>query len=114
MPAARRRLIACALAATVLATAAAADDRVARGAYLLRAGGCVACHTDFAREGGFLAGGGPIKTPFGTFYAPNITPDPDHGIGTWRETDFVTAMTRGVAPDDGSAHPSGHAMQSHS
>jgi mono/diheme cytochrome c family protein len=107
VPAARRRLIACALAATamVAAIAAAADDRVARGAYLLRGGGCVACHTDFAREGEFLAGGGPIKTPFGTFYAPNITPDPDHGVGAWRETDFVTAMTRGVAPDGGHYYP---------
>ena len=47
-----------------------------RGEYVLRMGGCVACHTDEKNGGAFLAGGRALPTPFGTFYTPNITPDP--------------------------------------
>lgn len=70
-----------------------------RGAYVLRLAGCVACHTDAKGGGAFLAGGAPIKTRFGTFVAPNITPDPDTGIGGWTAEQFATAVTAGVAPD---------------
>ncbi|MDB5759645.1 MAG: cytochrome c, partial [Burkholderia sp.] len=44
-----------------------------RGAYLARAGDCMACHT--ARGGEPYAGGRGIATPFGEVVAPNITPD---------------------------------------
>ncbi len=77
------------LAASLLLAAApagaASDDpaAVARGAYLVRAGGCIACHTDVKAGGAPLAGGGQVETPFGIFYAPNLTPDPDHGLGRW-------------------------------
>ena len=81
------------------------SGKVLRGAYLLRAAGCVACHTDFEHGGEFLAGGRPIETPFGTFYTPNITGDPDHGIGSWEEHHFVTAMTRGISPDNTHYYP---------
>lgn len=69
-----------------------------RGEYLLRAAGGCGCHTDYENDGPFLAGGKPIKTPFGTFYGTNITPDPVHGLGKWSEADFVRAMTEGVSP----------------
>jgi mono/diheme cytochrome c family protein len=46
-----------------------------------------------------LGGGLAIPTPFGTFYAPNISPDPDDGIGRWSEADFVTAVLKGTSPD---------------
>ncbi len=72
---------------------------VERGAYLLRAGGCIGCHTDLKGGGTELAGGRALKTPFGTFYSPNITPDPETGIGKWREEDFHRALRDGVAPD---------------
>lgn len=69
-------------------------DLVKRGAYLARAGDCVACHTsDKTRS---FAGGLPIGTPFGTIYTPNITPDADTGIGRWTDADFVRAMHEGV------------------
>jgi mono/diheme cytochrome c family protein len=71
---------------------------VDRGEYVLRMGGCVVCHTDFGNEGAFLAGGGGLETAFGTFYAPNITPDPVHGIGKMSLDDFYAAMTGGVTP----------------
>jgi mono/diheme cytochrome c family protein len=76
------------------ALAAADPDLVKRGAYLARIGDCVACHTaDKSRP---FAGGLPIATPFGTIYTPNITPDPDTGIGQWSDADFVRAMHEGI------------------
>ena len=45
------------------------------------------------------AAGSALKSPFGTFYAPNISPDPKDGIGKWSEADFVTAMVKGTSPD---------------
>jgi mono/diheme cytochrome c family protein len=70
------------------------SDLVKRGAYLARAGDCVACHTaDKSRP---FAGGVPIGTPFGTLYTPNITPDPDTGIGRWTDEDFMRAMHEGI------------------
>ena len=82
----------------LVATGAAADEgAVARGAYLARAGGCHACHTDHAGGGAPLAGGGKVETPFGTLFAPNITPDRDHGIGRWSRAQFFAAMRRGRA-----------------
>jgi mono/diheme cytochrome c family protein len=89
-----------ALALLIAAPAGAADaDLVARGAYLARAGGCFACHTDAAHGGAPLAGGRALATPFGTFYSPNITPDPATGIGGWTEATFRRAMREGVRPD---------------
>jgi len=71
---------------------------VARGEYLLRAAGCVACHTDLERGGAFLAGGRALITPFGTFYPPNITSHPRAGIGAWRLADLTRALREGVGP----------------
>ncbi|MEC9345692.1 MAG: cytochrome c [Pseudomonadota bacterium] len=76
---------------------AAAETAVERGAYLVRAGGCIACHTE--KGGDPLAGGRPLETPFGTFYSPNITADPATGIGTWSDDDFARALHEGVRPD---------------
>ena len=68
-----------------------------KGEYLARAGDCIACHT--AREGKTFAGGLPMKTPFGTLYTSNITPDPQTGIGNWSEDDIVGVLTDGHTPD---------------
>jgi mono/diheme cytochrome c family protein len=68
-----------------------------RGAYVLRMGGCVACHTN--EDGPFLGGGPAIKTLFGTFYGPNITPDPEHGIGGMSLQEFFDALTAGLTPE---------------
>jgi hypothetical protein len=53
---------------------------------MFNAGGCASCHAvpdqpDRLRLGGGVA----IKSPFGTFYAPNISPDPSYGIGKWSD-----------------------------
>jgi mono/diheme cytochrome c family protein len=85
---------------TWCAPSLAADEAaVARGKVLFSAGGCANCHTDSKNKGALLAGRRTLKTPFGTFYAPNITPDPTHGIGKWTDAQFVRAMREGKAPD---------------
>ncbi|HKI98385.1 MAG TPA: cytochrome c [bacterium] len=72
---------------------------IQRGEYILHAAGGCGCHTDYKHDGQPRAGGRGLKTPFGTFYSTNITPDPETGIGRWSEADFVRAMREGVGPD---------------
>jgi mono/diheme cytochrome c family protein len=79
------------------------EERLAHGEYVLRAGGCVSCHT--AEDGEFLAGGRAIESPYGTFFGPNITPDPEHGIGRWSEADFRRALLKGESPDGRHYYP---------
>ncbi len=76
---------------------------VAKGEYLARAGDCIACHT--APEGKLFAGGLAMKTPFGTLYTSNITPDPQTGIGTWTSDQFYSMMHNGRFPDGGLVYP---------
>lgn len=107
---ARRAALAVALGAAALAGASAdgraqGDDAAARGAYVFAAAGCYACHTDVKNKGAPLAGGRALATPFGTFYSPNITPDPEHGIGAWSDRDFLRAVRAGLAPDGGHYYP---------
>ena len=78
---------------------------VQRGAYLARASGCIACHTNFEKGGAPLAGGAPLKTDFGTFYPPNLTTDPIHGLGNWTTQDFAKAVRQGVSPDGQPYYP---------
>ena len=70
-----------------------------RGAYLIRLGDCVSCHSDLANGGAELAGGPALKTPFGTFYGPNITSDKQYGIGNWTLAQFSKAISDGEGPD---------------
>lgn len=72
---------------------------LANGQTTFNAGGCSSCHAvpgqpDRLRLGGGLA----IASPFGTFYAPNISPDPADGVGRWSEAEFVNAVTKGISP----------------
>jgi mono/diheme cytochrome c family protein len=78
---------------------------MARGEYLARAGGCAGCHTDTAKGAPAFAGGRALKTPFGVFHTPNITPDRQTGIGAWSDDDFVRALHEGRAPDGGHYYP---------
>ena len=70
-----------------------------RGAYLAKAGGCLGCHTEDRKDATPYAGGRALKTPFGTFYGPNITAYPGAGIGRWSQDDFARALRSGVRPD---------------
>jgi len=91
------------LAAWAAAVCAQADPK--RGEYIARAAGCAGCHTDSAPGSAPYAGGRAIETPFGTFYGPNITPDPQHGIGRWTAADFRRALHDGERADGANLFP---------
>ncbi|MCK1491422.1 cytochrome c [Bradyrhizobium sp. 180] len=90
------------LSAPVVAAASTTPPHapdLANGEVMFNAGGCASCHAvpnqpDRLRLGGGVA----IKSPFGTFHAPNISPDPNDGIGKWTDADFVNAVMHGVSP----------------
>lgn len=69
-------------------------DQIERGRYLAIAADCMACHT--VPGGAMYAGGRPIETPFGDLIAPNLTPDPQTGIGNMSDDDFVSSVKEGV------------------
>jgi len=87
-----------------LAFGAVAQD-VKRGEYVSKAAGCVGCHTEEKKDAVAYAGGRALKTPFGTFYGPNITPHREAGIGAWSEADFVRAMREGRRRDGANLFP---------
>ncbi len=93
------------LAASVVELRAAGSDALSRGEYLFNAAGCANCHTDRRNKGPLLGGGPALKTAFGIFYGPNISPHPTQGIGGWSEADFIRAMREGVAPDGSHYYP---------
>ena len=77
----------------------------ANGEVMFNAGGCAGCHA--SRDDRIrLAGGGALKSPFGTFHVPNISPHPSDGIGGWSDADFVTAMLKGTSPQGAHYYPS--------
>jgi mono/diheme cytochrome c family protein len=94
-----------ALLLIALAGTASAQGDAKRGLYLSRAAGCMGCHTEDKKDAPQYAGGRALKTPFGTFYGPNITPDPQSGIGRWTEQDFMRAMRHGERPDGSNYFP---------
>jgi mono/diheme cytochrome c family protein len=78
-------------------------DAGTRGVYVAHMADCEACHT--AKGGAPFAGGRPFVLPFGTIYTPNLTPDPETGIGKWTDAEFLNAVHRGVAPDGSRYYP---------
>jgi mono/diheme cytochrome c family protein len=99
------------LPSVVPATALPAHTpNLANGATMFTIGGCSSCHAvpnndpekvDRKRLGGGLA----LKSPFGVFYAPNISPDPKDGIGSWSEANFVTALWKGTSEHGANLYP---------
>src|SRR6478735_6519182 len=86
---------------------------VANGEYIFTAGGCAECHAvplakckdTKTKDKTHLAGGRCLKTPFGVFNVPNISPDKETGIGNWSTLDFVNAMKRGIGPGGEHLYP---------
>jgi mono/diheme cytochrome c family protein len=81
------------------------------GREMFNIGGCASCHATPAGEPDKvdrlrLGGGLALASPFGIFYAPNISPDPADGIGRWSEADFVTALWKGTSPERRHYYPS--------
>jgi mono/diheme cytochrome c family protein len=82
--------------------AALTGDPVA-GEMVFTAAGCGSCHAAEGAEGDaqkVLSGGQKFVSPFGTFLAPNISPDPVQGIGGWSLPQFATAAMDGISPDN--------------
>jgi mono/diheme cytochrome c family protein len=80
-------------------TAPAYAPNLANGRTAFNAGGCSSCHAVPRQPDPLKLGGGlALNSPFGTFYVPNISPDPADGIGRWSEADFVRAVTQGISP----------------
>ncbi|PWE33137.1 diacylglycerol kinase [Maritimibacter sp. 55A14] len=80
----------------------------AAGKAVFDAGGCAGCHAEPGAEGAarlVLAGGRRLASPYGIFVAPNISPDPEHGIGGWSARDLLRAMRDGVSPDGRHYYP---------
>jgi mono/diheme cytochrome c family protein len=79
---------------------------LANGKEMFFAGGCASCHAVPKQDDPKKLGGGlGLKSPFGTFYVPNISPDPKDGIGAWSEAQFVTALTKGTSPEGEHYYP---------
>jgi mono/diheme cytochrome c family protein len=77
------------------------------GKTLFVIGGCASCHaTPEQKDRTLLGGGMPLKSPFGTFYPPNISSDPKDGIGGWTEAQFLSAMHSGTGPGGHQLYPS--------
>jgi len=93
--------------ATVPASALTAyTPNLANGERMFHAGGCASCHAMPKQEDKTRLGGGlALKSPFGTFFTPNISPDRKDGIGDWSEANFVTAMWKGTSPDGSHYYP---------
>jgi mono/diheme cytochrome c family protein len=76
------------------------------GKVMFYAGGCASCHASTGqRDATRLGGGLALESRFGTFYAPNISPDRDDGIGRWNEADFITALSKGTSPQGQHYYP---------
>ena len=87
-------LLLTSLAAITSAGAASDPSPIEKGQYIARLADCIACHT---RVGGTpFAGRLEMSTPFGSLTTPNITPDPDTGIGNWTDEEFFRAVTDGI------------------
>ena len=83
-----------------------AQNQAQRGEYLVTIMDCTGCHT----PGTFL-GKPDMQRPLagsevgfqipglGIFYPPNLTPDPETGLGKWSEADIIKAVRTGVRPD---------------
>jgi mono/diheme cytochrome c family protein len=93
------------LAVLFATPSALAQGDVKRGEYLAKAAGCVGCHTAAKKDAVPYAVGRALKTPFGTFYGPNITPHPQAGLGRWSEADFMRALREGRRPDGAHYYP---------
>lgn len=83
-------------------TLAALQGDAEAGRIIFAAAGCASCHVAQnaeASETPLLTGGHAFATDFGTFYAPNISPHPESGIGGWTDAQIIHAIQAGVSPD---------------
>jgi len=88
------------------AAAVSAPGDADAGRIVFYAGGCESCHASPGQPDPLRLGGGlALKTPFGSFYPPNISPDEKDGIGGWSAVDFANALLEGVSPSGSHLYP---------
>ncbi|MEZ0170179.1 cytochrome c [Microvirga sp. TS319] len=76
------------------------------GRVMFFAGGCTSCHATPNQDDKLRLGGGfALKSPFGTFHVPNISPHKQDGIGSWSTADFIRAMHEGTSPEGHNYYP---------
>src|SRR5260370_919588 len=102
-----------ALAATAVSAGATDRKAIERGKYLVSFGGCFDCHTPgyfFGKpDMAHYLGGSDVgfEMPgLGVFVGPNLTPDPDTGLGKWSEAQIVIALQTRKPPDRRELAPS--------
>lgn len=92
-----------------LQAAVSQEPDLANGELVFWAGGCGSCHAEKGAKGDdkkMLGGGHRLDTPAGVFVTPNISPDPETGIGKWSVNEFANAMLNGVSPKGSHYYPS--------
>ncbi|SFS09894.1 c-type cytochrome [Yoonia litorea] len=75
------------------------------GETIFAAAGCASCHADPNDPSSLVAGGRAFDTPYGTFFAPNISNDPEHGVGRWSDLELASAIMAGVGKDTRHLYP---------
>ncbi|MGC2080430.1 MAG: cytochrome c [Xanthobacteraceae bacterium] len=86
---------------------ARAATQLERGSYLVNTiMACGNCHSPRDAQGKLtpdnaLSGGVKFVTPAFVATAPNITPDPETGLGTWTDEDIKHALIEGLRPNHG-------------
>ncbi|WP_407150592.1 c-type cytochrome [Bradyrhizobium sp. ORS 86] len=77
-----------------------------RGKLVFAAGDCASCHASPGQSNRLRLGGGlALASPYGTFRVPNISMDPQDGIGRWRTEDLANALLNGVSPGGSHYYP---------
>jgi mono/diheme cytochrome c family protein len=75
------------------------EDPIKRGEYLVTLANCRTCHSPTQKgqeiKDRFMAGGVYFTGPFGSFPTPNITPDPETGLGKWSDEEIKAVLTTG-------------------
>ena len=92
------------LSLALFAATGHAESEVERGRYLVETlAACGNCHTPKGPNGPLtskkFAGGDVIKHADFTAVTPNITPDPETGIGKWTDHQIFLAIREGKRPD---------------
>ena len=91
-------------AAVAAAVPQPGDPEVGKTVFFIA--GCESCHMSPGQKDPLQLGGGmELKTPFGSFYPPNISPDPNDGIGSWSAAEFADAVMAGVSPGGEHLYP---------
>jgi mono/diheme cytochrome c family protein len=96
--------VAIALSLALFAATGRAETEAERGRYLVETlAACGNCHTPKGPNGPVpskkFAGGDVIRHADFTAVTPNITPDPETGIGRWTDHQIFMAIREGRRPD---------------